>query len=72
MQTDGDIKVIGKRVKRLRIESGFSKAQLARNAKVSISTLNQLERGVGNPLLSTLYRLSMSLNTKLHILCKDT
>ncbi len=46
---------------RERIAAGMSQAQLARRANVAKSTLSQLESGIGNPSLETLWALSTAL-----------
>ena len=49
---------VAKNVRRLREERGLSLDELARRSGVSKSMLAQIERGDGNPTLSTLWKLS--------------
>ncbi len=46
---------------RERVAAGMSQAELARRANVAKSTLSQLESGIGNPSLETLWALSTAL-----------
>ncbi|MBK1682486.1 helix-turn-helix domain-containing protein [Rhodoferax fermentans] len=49
-------------LKREREQAGLSISELARKAGVAKSTLSQLEAGVGNPSLESLWALAMGLN----------
>lgn len=69
MTINNEVKILGKNLKKVRIKKGLSKSRLARKANININTLSRLENGIGNPLISTLYRLSLALKTKLYILC---
>ncbi|MFA5135885.1 MAG: helix-turn-helix transcriptional regulator [Patescibacteria group bacterium] len=64
-----DIKILGGRIKALRIKKDLTQYQLAIKAKISMNTLSHLEQGEGNPLIGTLYKISKALNIRLHILC---
>lgn len=50
--------IVAKNIKRLREESKLSMDELAKLSGVSKSMLAQIERGEGNPTLSTLWKLS--------------
>ena len=50
--------IVAKNIKRLREEQKLSMDELARLSGVSKSMLAQIERGAGNPTISTLWKLS--------------
>ena len=50
-------------LRRERRRTGLSLSEVARRAKISKSTLSQLESGVGNPSLETLWALCVALDT---------
>lgn len=50
--------IVAKNIKRLREEKKLSMDELSRLSGVSKSMLSQIERGEGNPTLSTLWKLS--------------
>lgn len=54
--------IVAKNIKRLREESRLSMDELAKASGVSKSMLAQIERGDGNPTISTLWKLSNGLN----------
>ena len=70
MKINNDVLTLSKNVRELRINNGLSIAQLAKKARISVDTISALEKGIGNPLIGTLYKLSIALKTKLYILCK--
>lgn len=51
-------------LRRERERAGMSLAELARRAGLAKSTLSQLESGVGNPSLETLWALAMALDVQ--------
>lgn len=55
----------GKRLKTVRIESGLSQEALANDADIPINQVGRIERGQGNPTLSTLAALAKALRMKL-------
>ena len=57
--------IIASNVKRLRLTMGLSQEELANFANVPISQIGRIERGEGNPTLSTLFSLSKALNVDL-------
>ena len=55
------ISLIAASIRRERDRSGLSLTELARRAGIAKSTLSQLESGVGNPGVETLWALSVAL-----------
>jgi transcriptional regulator with XRE-family HTH domain len=55
------ITLVAARVRRERDRVGMSLTELARRAGIAKSTLSQLESGVGNPSMETLWALSVAL-----------
>lgn len=53
-----DVAHIGARVRQIRHRLGMTVEDLARSAELSVGIVSQLERGQGNPSLSTLLRLA--------------
>jgi XRE family transcriptional regulator, master regulator for biofilm formation len=65
--------MIGKKIKRLRQEKGYSITELGRLADVSKSYLSQLERGLQtNPSLQFLVKVSRPLDTSIDFLLQDS
>lgn len=56
------IALIAGAIRRERERSGLSMAELARRAGIAKSTLSQLESGVGNPSVETLWALGVALD----------
>jgi XRE family transcriptional regulator, master regulator for biofilm formation len=68
---EGDM--IGQKIKRLRLQKGYSITELGRLADVSKSYLSQLERGMQtNPSLQFLVKVSAPLDTTVTYLLEDT
>jgi XRE family transcriptional regulator, master regulator for biofilm formation len=63
--------VIGEKVKRLRLEEGMSKAELARRAGLTRRTLSYIERNVTQPHRSTRLLLSEALGVPPDELTED-
>jgi XRE family transcriptional regulator, master regulator for biofilm formation len=64
--------MIGKRIRQLRQQKGYSISELANLADVSKSYLSQLERGLqNNPSLQFLVKLSTPLDSSIDYLLKD-
>lgn len=59
--TAGPIAMIAASVRRERERAGVSLTELARRARIAKSTLSQLEAGVGNPSVETLWALAVAL-----------
>ncbi|MCM3692729.1 XRE family transcriptional regulator [Neobacillus niacini] len=65
--------MIGKRIKRLRQQKGYSITELGRLADVSKSYLSQLERGLQtNPSLQFLVKVSKPLDTSIDFLLQES
>ncbi len=68
----GDARVlvaaIAEQVRHQRTRAGLSLAELARRAQISKSTLSQLEAGVGNPSVETLWALAGALGIAVSLL----
>jgi transcriptional regulator with XRE-family HTH domain len=58
-------KNFGAVVKEQRLKAKFSRRELAKRAKFSISTLVHIEQGRGNPLLNNMENLAIALGTGL-------
>ena len=56
-------KVLGRNVRRLRLERGLSQETLAFDAEIDRTYISQIERGVINPSLLILYRVGRALQT---------
>lgn len=65
------IKVIGSNVRKLRLKAKLSLRGLANRAQISNSCLIEVEKGNGNPLISTLHKITKSLNTNIFSLFKE-
>jgi transcriptional regulator with XRE-family HTH domain len=59
--TTPESRVVGATIALQRATHGLTIEDLARRASISTGLLSQLERGIGNPSLSTLTRLAQSL-----------
>ena len=59
---DREVRAVGARVRQLRKRLGLTVEQLASRAGVSAGMISQLERGIGNPALESLARLSHALS----------
>jgi XRE family transcriptional regulator, master regulator for biofilm formation len=65
--------MIGKKIKRLRQQKGYSITELGRLADVSKSYLSQLERGLQtNPSLQFLIKVSKPLDTSINYLLQES
>lgn len=58
---------LGEEIKESRLNAGLSQEALALAAGVDRTYVSQLERGVANPSLKILYRISMVLESELRI-----
>ena len=59
------LKRLGKKIKDLRLEKGFSQSELCYEAEIDISTLSRLERGILNVSFSTLYKIGRILDVEI-------
>lgn len=66
------IEIVAKALVRERRKTGSSMAEIARQAGIAKSTLSQLESGVGNPSLETLWALSIALKVPFAKLIEPT
>lgn len=62
---------IGRRVRRTRHRLGMTVEEVAREADLSVGLVSQLERGQGNPSLSTLTRLADGIGVHVADLLRD-
>jgi transcriptional regulator with XRE-family HTH domain len=62
MERTAPLDVIAASLRRERERHGISLAELARRAGVAKSTLSQLEAGLGNPSIETLWALAVALD----------
>jgi len=58
-------KVIGSTIRFLRKERGLTLKQMARRTSLSVSLLSQIERAESSASISSLYKVSISLDTKI-------
>jgi transcriptional regulator with XRE-family HTH domain len=59
---------LGAAIRSLRQELGIRLIDLAEHTGLSVSFLSQLERGLTNPSLPSLVKISAALNTSAHVL----
>jgi transcriptional regulator with XRE-family HTH domain len=64
--------LLGQEIKTLRLRAGLSQEALALAAEVDRTYVSQLERGIANPSLMILHRISIVLDRKLQIILIDT
>lgn len=60
---DDIVRIFGRKVRMLRRAAGLTLEQVARASGISIGALSQIERGMGNPSLATVFRVSQSLGS---------
>ena len=58
---------LARAIKEARVEAGFTQEALALEAGIDRTYISQLERGVANPSLLVLYKLSKILRAELEI-----
>lgn len=63
--------MVANNLQKWRLRRGLSVSALARAAEVSKSTISELERGVSNPSLDTLWAIAKSLNVSLGAMFVD-
>jgi XRE family transcriptional regulator of biofilm formation len=59
---------LGRRVRRLREQRGFSQSELAQRSQISTQYLGEIERGRRDPSLSVAARLASALDSSLDFL----
>lgn len=52
---------VGERIKRLRKNANISQEQLATESKLDLTSISEIESGLRNPSLKTLYKISLAL-----------
>ena len=62
---------LGKNINKLRIKSRMSVSQLVKEAKVSKTTLINIEKGIANPLFGTILKIAKALKTNPSLLFKS-
>ncbi|WP_329612175.1 XRE family transcriptional regulator [Streptomyces brevispora] len=62
---------LGRRLRALRREQGLSLSELSRRSRVGKGTLSELESGLRNPTLETLYALATALGHPLSAVLSD-
>ena len=60
---------LGKRIRKLREKAGLTQEQLAEKAELSLKHLGELERGRGNPSLSSIEHLARALGLPFVEIC---
>src|SRR5688572_11041060 len=65
------LKGLGERVRKLRLQKGWSRRELSSRATVSERFLSQVEGGAGNPSVKSLARIAHSLETTPSALLAD-
>lgn len=65
VRDEGLILAIGKRIRELRVQKGFTMEQLAAIANVEYRQISDVELGKTNPTISTLYAIASALEVKL-------
>lgn len=58
---------IGQEIKRHRAALGISQTDLAEISEVSLATIKDIERGKGNPSLSTIEKIAETLGLELRL-----
>ena len=71
MDKDSYLKKFGLNVRKLRDSKKLTQNELAFNADMDRSYLSDIERGVKNPTLYNIYRLSLALNIPTSKLFED-
>ncbi|WP_207222823.1 helix-turn-helix domain-containing protein [Herbihabitans rhizosphaerae] len=64
--------VLGVNIRSLRTRAGLSLSELARRSDIAKGTLSQLENGMGNPTIETVFSLSNALNVPVSSLLAET
>lgn len=73
MESSEIFKIVGSRIKQLRIQKGMSQVDLVGKMEGNIDATNisRIESGRTNPTLLTLYRIAVALEVKLSDLVVD-
>lgn len=62
---------LGKRIKKLRSEKGFTQEELAHELKISRTHMGHIEQGRKSPSLEVLERIARTLRVKLSVLFEN-
>jgi transcriptional regulator with XRE-family HTH domain len=65
MATDPTLVKLGKNLRRIRKECGQSQERLALDAEIDRTYVSQIERGIANPSILVLKKISQCLDAKL-------
>lgn len=63
---------VGRHIKRIRIQRGLSQQEVAQGARISTVQFRKIEKGEGNPELSTLSNIAFSLEVDIGEFFKET
>lgn len=58
-------KAFGNHLRELRVQQNLSQEELANGANIPISQIGRIERGEGNPTISTLFQIASTLKIEL-------
>lgn len=58
-------KKFGQRLRSIRKQKGITQLELAHEAKLDLTTVNELENGSREPMLKTIHRLSEALSIRM-------
>ena len=53
---------IGKKIRLLREDKGFSQEELAANSNMGVNSIGRIEQGKANPTLHSLNQISLAMN----------
>lgn len=56
---------LGINIRKLRIKNGLSQEQLAEKAKIDLTSVSEIESGLRNPSVKTIYKIVLALKTTL-------
>ena len=68
LRDEEGLKRFGSRLRKIRIEKGFSQEDLAYSSELALSQIGRIERGVINTSLSTIFVIAKTLNVKVSYL----
>ncbi|MFI3213052.1 MAG: helix-turn-helix transcriptional regulator [Eubacteriales bacterium] len=66
-----DFKEMGKKIKKLRVEKGYTQEELAERLDLSVQHISAIERGVKVPKLETFIKIVNELDTNADYLLMD-
>ena len=65
------LKTLGERIAILRKQKGFSQEEFAEKSGKMINTISNIERGLSDPKITTLFAFSKALNISIQDLLRD-